>query len=169
MSVLPIVTLGDPRLRMPGEPVRHFDKMLGRLIDDMIETMRDAPGVGLAAQQIGLPVQLCVIEVEGDLFELANPRILHTAGEQTDYEGCLSIPGYYAERTRPAHTTVEAYNRKGRLVRVSGTELLARAIQHEFDHLLGELFVDRLPAGTEMVTVARLRAIHEAEELAESA
>jgi peptide deformylase len=156
MSILPIVTLGDPRLRMRGEPVRRFDKGLHRLLEDMTETMREAPGVGLAAQQVGLALQVCVIEVEGDLHELINPRIVHLDGEQLDWEGCLSIPGFYAERPRAEHAVVEGLNRRGRPVRISGTGLLARAIQHEYDHLQGELYVDGLPPGTELVPVARL-------------
>ncbi len=157
MSIRPIVTLGDPRLRLVGERVTRFDKELGRLLDDMVDTMRDAPGVGLAAQQIGLALQLFVIEVEGQVHELANPRILHLDGEDTDFEGCLSIPGFFAERSRAGFAVVEGQNRRGRAVRVSGGGVLARAIQHEFDHLQGELYVDRLPPGTELVTVDRLR------------
>jgi peptide deformylase len=163
MSILPIVTLGDPRLRMRGEPVCRFDKRLHRLLDDMTETMREAPGVGLAAQQVGLALQVCVIEVEGDLHELVNPRIVQLDGEQLDWEGCLSIPGYYAERPRAEHAVVEGLNRRGRAVRVAGTGLLARALQHEFDHLQGELYVDGLPPGTELVPVARLHELRAAE------
>lgn len=156
MSIRPIVTLGDPRLRLRGEPVTRFDKRLHALLDDMIETMRDAPGVGLAAHQIGLAKQVCVIEVEGKVHELINPRIVQLSGEQTDTEGCLSIPGFFADRTRAEKAVVEGRNRRGRLVRVTGTGLLARVIQHEYDHLRGELYVDNLPPGTELVPVSQL-------------
>jgi peptide deformylase len=157
MSIRPIVTLGDPRLRMSGEAVSGFDKALHRLLDDMIETMRDAPGVGLAAQQVGLALQVCVIEVEGDLHELVNPRIVHLDGEQLDWEGCLSIPGFYAQRPRAEHAVIEGLDRRGRRIRLSGNGLLARAIQHEYDHLQGVLYVDQLPPGTELVPVTRMR------------
>jgi peptide deformylase len=166
VSILPIVTLGDPRLRLPGEPVRRFDRSLHRLLDDMTETMRDAPGVGLAAQQVGVALQVCVIEVDDALHELVNPRIVRLEGEETDWEGCLSIPGFYALRPRAAHAVVEALDRRGRPFRLGGDGLLARAIQHEFDHLQGELYVDGLPEDAELVPVAKLRErfAEEAEE-----
>ena len=156
MPILPIVKLGDPRLRLKGERVKVFDKQLHRLLDDMLVTMRDAPGVGLAAQQIGLAMQVCVIEVEGKVHELVNPRITSLEGEQDDLEGCLSIPGFYAYRKRASKAVIEGQNRHGRKVRVSGTGLLARAIQHEFDHLQGELYVDRLGPDVELIPVERL-------------
>ena len=153
----PIVTLGDPRLRLRGEPVARFDKDLHRLLDDMVDTMRAAPGVGLAAQQIGLARQICVIEVEGKVHELVNPRLIALEGEQEDLEGCLSIPGFYAQRKRADRAVVEARNRHGRRVRLTGTGLMARALQHEFDHLQGELYVDRLGPDVELIPVERLR------------
>jgi peptide deformylase len=164
VSIRPIITLGDPRLRLPGERIVSFGRELHELLDDMAETMRDAPGVGLAAQQIGLPLQVCVIEVDDQLHELVNPRIVRLAGEQADYEGCLSIPGFVAMRPRAERAVVVAQNRHGRTVRLSGTGLLARAIQHEFDHLQGELYVDRLPPGTEILPASRSR--EEAEDAA---
>jgi peptide deformylase len=164
MSIRPIVMLGDPRLRLPGERVTRFDKELHRLLDDMIDTMRDAPGVGLAAQQVGLALQVCVIEVEGQVHELINPRIVRSSGEQLDLEGCLSIPGYFADRVRAETVVVEARNRRGRRVRVTGSGLLARAIQHEYDHLQGELYVDRLPKDAELVHASRLREQSEPED-----
>lgn len=161
MSIRPIVTLGDPRLRLPGERVARFDKGLHRLLDDMLDTMRDAPGVGLAAQQVGLALQVCVIEVEGQVHELINPRLVELSGEQVDLEGCLSIPGYFAERSRAEKAVVEARNRRGRRVRVTGTGLLARAIQHEYDHLHGELYVDALPKDAELIPAAQVRELTE--------
>src|SRR5262245_7630446 len=100
MSIRPILTLGDARLRPHGQPVDTFGKFLHGLLDDLAQTMRDAPGVGLAAPQIGEPLAVCVIEIEDHLHELVNPRIVKTQGDDRDLEGCLSIPGYYAYVTR---------------------------------------------------------------------
>jgi peptide deformylase len=161
MSVRPIVTLGDPRLRLVGEPVDSFGKWLHELLDDMTATMRAAPGVGLAAQQIGLALQVCVIEVEEQLHELVNPRIVHLGGDQEDYEGCLSVPGFVASRKRADRAVITAQNRHGRRVKLTGSGLLARAIQHEYDHLQGELYIDRLPEGVEIIPVSKL---HEGDE-----
>jgi peptide deformylase len=146
MAVLPIVQLGDPILRMPAIEVRRFDRALGRLLDDMTETMRDAPGVGLAANQVGRPERVAVIEVEGRHIELVNPTLVRLDGEQTDLEGCLSVAGYYAETTRADHAVVTALDRRGRRIRVSGRGFLARALQHEVDHLDGTLYLDHLPS-----------------------
>ncbi|MBA2700083.1 MAG: peptide deformylase [Chloroflexi bacterium] len=144
MSILPIVQLGDAVLRVPTIPVRRFDRPLGRLLDDMIETMHDAPGVGLAANQIGRTERVAVIEVEGRQIELVNPVLVRVDGSQTDLEGCLSLAGYYAPTTRGQRAVVTALDRRGRPIRVSGKGLLARALQHELDHLDGRVYVDRL-------------------------
>lgn len=144
MAILPIVQLGDPILRTPAVTVTRFDRALGRLLDDMTETMRDAPGVGLAANQVGRPERACVIEIEGRHLELINPILVRTDGEQTDLEGCLSVAGYYAPTTRADRAVVTAVDRRGRPVRVSGRGFLARALQHELDHLDGSLYLDRL-------------------------
>jgi peptide deformylase len=144
VAVLPIVQLGDPVLRVPTIPVERFDRPLGRLLDDMTETMRDAPGVGLAANQVGRTERLCVIEVGGRHIELVNPVLVRTAGTKRDLEGCLSMHGFYAETTRAEHAVVTGLDRRGRPVRVSGHGLLARALQHELDHLDGHLYLDRL-------------------------
>lgn len=142
MAILPIVQLGDPILRLPAIPVRRFDRTLGHLLDDMTETMRDAPGVGLAANQIGRTERVCVIEIEGRHIELVNPVMVRTSGTQTDLEGCLSVDGYYAPTTRSLKAMVTAMDRRGRPVRVSGAGFLARALQHELDHLDGRIYVD---------------------------
>jgi peptide deformylase len=160
MAVLEIVQFGDPALRAVGEPIVRFDRALGELIDDMIETMRAAPGAGLAAQQVGRALQVCVIEVGGQLFEAVNPRIVHTSGEQEGLEGCLSLEGYYAPRRRAAHAVLVGRDRLGKSVRVSGDDQLARAIQHEYEHLQGILYVDGLEPGTEILHVD---ALHEVE------
>jgi peptide deformylase len=144
MAILPILQLGDPILRQAAVEVRRFDRMLGRLLDDMTETMRDAPGVGLAANQVGRPERVCVIEIEGRHLELVNPVLVRTDGTQTDLEGCLSVLGFYAPTTRADRAVVTAQDRRGRPVRVSGKGFLARALQHELDHLDGKLYIDRL-------------------------
>jgi peptide deformylase len=142
MAILPIVQLGDPILRLPTVPVRRFDRTLGHLLDDMTDTMRDAPGVGLAANQIGRTERVCVIEIEGRHIELVNPVMVRTSGTQTDLEGCLSVDGFYAPTTRALKAVVTGLDRRGRPVRVSGTGFLARALQHELDHLDGRIYVD---------------------------
>ncbi|MFI5261092.1 MAG: peptide deformylase [Candidatus Limnocylindrales bacterium] len=163
MSLRPIVTLGDARLRRPGDRVRRFDKDLHRLLDEMVETMRAAPGVGIAAHQVGVPLQVCVIEAEGHLHELVNPRLISTSGQQDDLEGCLSIPGFYAYRTRAAQAVMEAQDRRGRRIRLVGTGLLARAMQHEFDPLQGELYIALLGPDAKLNPTAELQAADEAE------
>src|SRR5688572_13532445 len=142
MAILPIVQLGDPVLREPTIEVRRYDRTLGRLLDDMTETMRDAPGVGLAANQVGRPERVCVIEIEGRHIELVNPVLVRVEGTQTDLEGCLSVHGFYGPTTRAEHAVVTGSDRRGRPVRVSGRGFLARALQHELDHLDGKLYVD---------------------------
>jgi peptide deformylase len=144
MAILPILQLGDPILRQPTIEVRRVDRTLGHLLDDMTDTMRDAPGVGLAANQIGRSERVCVIEIEGRHMELVNPVLVRVDGTQTDLEGCLSIHGFYGSTTRADHAVVTARDRQGRPVRVSGRGFLARALQHELDHLDGKLYVDRM-------------------------
>ena len=123
----------------------------------MTETMRDAPGVGLAAPQVGVALQACVIEVEGQLHELVNPRIVRGTGDDRDLEGCLSIPGYVAYVTRRERVWVVAQNRLGRTIKVAGSGLLARALQHELDHLAGKLYIDYLDSMDDLISVAQSR------------
>ena len=156
MTVQPIITLGDPRLRLKGEPVDAFGKYLHELLDDLTETMRAAPGVGLAAPQLGVALQACVIEVGDQVHELVNPRIVRASGDDRDLEGCLSLPGYVAYVTRRERVWVVAQNRLGRKVRVAGAGLLSRALQHELDHLDGKLYIDYLDSMEELIPVARL-------------
>ena len=153
MAIRPILTAESPILRERAKRVSTYDASLGRLLDDMLETMRDAPGVGLAANQIGVPLQVAVIEIEGRITELVNPQIVKASGEELDWEGCLSIPGYVAETPRRAKVTVKARDRHGREIRVKGEELMARALQHEIDHLNGSLYVDHLESLEELVRV----------------
>lgn len=153
MSVRPIVLLGDPRLRMRGQPVDSFGKYIHGLLDDLTETVRNAPGVGLAAPQIGEAVNACVVEVEGQLHQLVNPRIVRSDGDDRDLEGCLSIPGYVAYVTRREKVWVVAQNRFGRKIKLAGLGLLSRALQHELDHLDGKLYIDYLESMDELITV----------------
>ncbi|HEX3427604.1 MAG TPA: peptide deformylase [Candidatus Limnocylindrales bacterium] len=154
MSVRPIVLLGDPRLRLKGLPVDSFGKPLHQLLEDMTETMRHAPGVGLAAPQVGEALQACVIEVQDHLYELMNPRIVRASGDDRDLEGCLSLPGYYAYVTRREKVWVVAQNRFGKKIKVAGSGLLGRALQHELDHLDGKLFIDYLDSMDELIPVS---------------
>jgi peptide deformylase len=157
MTIQPIVTLGDPRLRIVGKPVDSFGKYLHELLDDLTETMRAAPGVGLAAPQIGVPLQACVVEIESQLHELVNPRIVRATGDDRDLEGCLSLPGYVAYVNRPERVWVVAQNRHGRKIKVHGVGLLSRALQHELDHLQGKLYIDYLASLDELIPVAQMR------------
>jgi peptide deformylase len=154
MAIRPILTADAPVLRERTKKVSTYDASLHRLLDDMLETMRDAPGVGLAANQIGVPLQVAVIEVENKVTELVNPQVVKVGGEQLDWEGCLSIPGYVAETGRHAKVTVKARDRHGKEFRVKGQELLARALQHEIDHLNGILYIDHLESLEELVRVS---------------
>ena len=153
MSVKPIVLLGDPRLRLKGQPVDSFGKWLHELLDDLTDSMRNAPGVGLAAPQLGEAVQACVVEVEGRLHELVNPRIVRGDGDDRDLEGCLSIPGYVAYVTRRERIWVVAQNRVGKKIKLHGEGLLSRALQHEIDHLDGKLYIDYLDSMDELLPV----------------
>lgn len=143
MAKLKIVKFGDPTLRKVSRPVTEITPRIITLLDDMIETMRAADGCGLAAPQVGVLRRIAVIEVEeGNVIELINPKIIAFAGEQTEQEGCLSNPGEYGITKRPKAVTVRAMNRHGEEFEVSGSDLLARAICHECDHLDGKLYID---------------------------
>ena len=145
MAKLNIVKMGDDTLRKVCRPVEQVTPRIVTLLDDMIETMRNADGCGLAAPQVGILRRIAVVEVEpGTVYELINPKIVAYAGEQQEQEGCLSIPGRWGITKRPRHVTVRAMNRKGEIYEVSGSDLLARAFCHEIDHLDGKLFVDNL-------------------------
>lgn len=146
MAVRPIVLLGDPVLRQKAKRVTQFNRSIHQLIDDMVDTVRDAPGVGLAAPQVGVPLRVAVIDVEGEITELCNPEITELKGEYEPEEGCLSIPGYVANVKRALEVTVKYRNRHGKLLKLKADGLLAHAIQHETDHLDGILFIDRLPS-----------------------
>ena len=143
MAKLNIVKIGDETLRRVCRPVEKITPRTVTLLDDMIQTMRDADGCGLAAPQVGILRRIAVVEVEeGNVIELINPKIIAYAGEQQEQEGCLSIPGRWGITKRPKHVTVRAFNRHGEEFEVSGSDLLARALCHEIDHLDGKLFID---------------------------
>ena len=143
MATLKILKFGDPALRKVCRPVDEITPRIVRLIDDMIETMREANGCGLAAPQVGILRRIAVIEVEeGTVYELINPKIIAYTGEQTEQEGCLSNPGKWGVTKRPRAVTVRAMNRNGEEYELTGTDLLARAICHECDHLDGKLYTD---------------------------
>ncbi len=145
MAKLKIVKIGDDTLRKSCRPVETITPRTIQLLDDMIETMRDADGCGLAAPQVGVLRRIAVVEVEqGEVIELINPKIIAFAGEQEEQEGCLSIPGRWGITHRPKHVTVRAVNRRGESFEISGSDLLARALCHEIDHLDGKLFIDKM-------------------------
>ena len=143
MALRNIREIGDPILNQRAKEVREMTPNLRALIEDMVETMRHANGVGLAAPQVGVLKRLVVIECEeGELLVLINPEIVERDGEQTGYEGCLSVPGKTGIVTRPNHVKVKALNENMEPVTVEGEELLARALCHELDHLDGHLYTE---------------------------
>ena len=143
MAKRKIVQYGDDTLRRVCRPVDKITPAVLTLLDDMVETMRAAAGVGLAAPQVGIIRRIAGSETEpGKVSELINPKIIATAGEQEGSEGCLSLPGQFGIVRRPMHVTVRAMNRHGEIVDIRGSELLARAFCHEIAHLDGKLFID---------------------------
>jgi peptide deformylase len=160
VAIQPIRLFGDPVLRTPAEPVVDFDKELRTLVADLTETMMDAPGSGLAAPQIGVGLRVFTYYVDGELGHLINPDLDLSDEEQEGEEGCLSIPGLAFDTRRSLHVVAKGRDQHGEPVRVEGSWLLARAIQHETDHLDGVLFVDRLDRAQRKLA---LKAIREAE------
>lgn len=146
MTVRAIVTYPAEILEQECEPVTVFDKKLVKLLNDMYDTMIEFDGVGLAAPQIGINKQIAIIDIddESGTIELINPEILETSGEDLGVEGCLSFPGLYGEVTRPYYVKVKALDRKGRPFVIEAEDYLARAIQHEIDHLHGILFTSKV-------------------------
>ncbi|CCH87166.1 Peptide deformylase [Modestobacter italicus] len=159
MTVRPIRELGDPVLRTPADPVREFGKDLAALVRDLEETV-DHPGrAGLAATQIGVGLRVFSYNVDGVIGHLVNPVITERSEEtQDDDEGCLSIPGLYAPTVRAMHCAAEGLDVHGEPLRIEGSGLLARCLQHEVDHLDGKLFVDRLTGETRKRVLRALRA-----------
>jgi peptide deformylase len=149
MAIRPIVKWGDPVLHSPSARVDRVDGSVAALVADMVDTMYAAPGIGLAAPQIGVPLRVIVVDLsvgedESQLIKLVNPEFVVREGEQKHEEGCLSVPGYGGSPTRPARVVVKGLDLEGRERTYEGTELLARAFCHEIDHIDGLLFVDRL-------------------------
>jgi peptide deformylase len=143
MALRKILIQGDPALNKVCHPVEKFDEKLHYLLDDMKETLLDANGVGLAAPQIGILRRVVVVvDADEQVLELVNPVIIHTEGEQTGLEGCLSVPGKYGVVTRPYKATVRAQDRNGNTFEVEGEEIVARCFCHELEHLDGHLYVE---------------------------
>lgn len=143
MAKLKILKVGDSTLRKVCRPVENITPRIKTLLDDMIETMRAADGVGLAAPQVGVLRRVVVIETPDEgLIELINPKIIAFSGEQESEEGCLSVPERWGLTRRPMHVTVRAMNRQGETFDITGSGLLAKAFCHEIDHLDGKLYID---------------------------
>lgn len=147
MAIYTIRTFGDPVLRMETKPIVEIDDVVRALAADMIETMYEAPGVGLAANQIGISRRIAVFDAQDELGPrvMVNPRVVDRSGEVELDEGCLSVPGHWWEITRPAFVRVEALDLDGSPVEYAGDGLLGRVLQHEVDHLDGGLLIDVLP------------------------
>ena len=160
MAIQPIRLFGDPVLRKPAEEVTHFDREIQRLVQDLTDTMMDAPGAGLAAPQIGVGLRVFTWYVDGELGHLINPKLRLSTEVQSGDEGCLSLPGLTYDCTRAQHVVAIGYNMFGEPITVEGSDLLARAIQHETDHLDGVIFVDRL---TDEIRKQAMRDIRESE------
>jgi peptide deformylase len=160
LAILPIVTYPAEILETECKRVTSFDKQLKKLMKDMHETMLEADGVGLAAPQVGIDLQVAVVDIgdENGLIPLVNPEILETKGTQTDIEGCLSFPGLYGEVTRPYYVKVKAKDWKGRTFIIEAKGFLARAIQHEIDHLHGILFTTKVNKFVEEESLERYEA-----------
>jgi peptide deformylase len=162
--IRPILKYGDTTLHEKARDVVDFIPEIDRLIDDMIETMYAAPGVGLAAPQVGVPLRIFVVDVSvgrdpGGLMVMVNPEFVERDGMQLEEEGCLSVPGFNATVVRPMRAVVKALDRNGQPIQHEGTGLLARAFQHEMDHLDGTLFVDRLRGIKRDLIVRKIRKL----------
>jgi len=178
VAILPIRMAGDPVLRQKARKVKAIDDSIQRLIDDMIETMIDAPGVGLAANQVGVALRIAVIQVPDDeaeveedeqrpwkLYTLINPQIVKRSGERRLDEGCLSVPGYKALVPRSESVTVKGLDRTGKEIRIKAEDnLLAEALEHEIDHLNGMLYIDHLDSLDELQKLEEGESVREGEE-----
>ena len=162
MAIRTILHYPDKRLRNKAESVGEITPEIRALVDDMAETMYAAPGVGLAANQIGVGLRVAVIDITagqqpGQLLVLINPQVVRTEGKQVEEEGCLSIPGFTEFVTRPARATIRAVDLEGKEFTLDGEELLARAFCHETDHLDGKLFIERLGGIKRQLITKRVR------------
>jgi len=174
MALLPILTAPDPRLKKKSKPVETVDAEIVRLMDDMLETMYAAPGIGLAAPQVGVLKRVIVLDIEredvktGPLF-MANPEIVEASDEDATYEeGCLSVPDHYSDVARPTHVRVRFLDREGKTQEMTCDGLLATCVQHEIDHLDGVLFIDHISSlKRNMILRKLLKARKDAEREAE--
>jgi peptide deformylase len=158
VTIRPIREIGDPVLRTPADPVRSFDKDLAALIRDLEETVDNPGRAGVAGPQIGVGLRIFSYNVDGVIGHMVNPVITELSEEiQDDDEGCLSIPGLYAPTVRAMHCVAEGFDVHGEPLRLEGTGLMARCLQHEVDHLDGKLFVDRLTGETRKRVLRALR------------
>lgn len=163
MSILTILEFPDKRLRTVAAEVDKVDDSIRTLVDDMLETMYQAKGVGLAATQVNVHKRVIVMDISEDKDEpicLINPKIVEKDGEEESEEGCLSVPGFFEKVTRAEHIKVQALNRDGETFELEAQDLLAVCIQHEMDHLQGKLFVDYLSAFKRNRIKAKLDKIH---------
>ena len=165
MAIRDIHILGSPVLRHRAEEVDVVDDAVRALVDDLFDTMAAASGVGLAANQIGVTRRVAVINAEGQTFAMINPRIVEATGRDSKEEGCLSIPDAFAEVGRPERVVLEALNEDGEPIRMDVSALVARAIQHELDHLDGVLFIDHLSPLKRQLLVSRWKKDHRNEPL----
>jgi len=165
--IRPILKFGDTPLHQKARPVDTITPDLERLIDDMVETMYAAPGIGLAAPQVGEPLRIFVVDLSmghdpAGLITVVNPEFVERDGMQLEEEGCLSVPGFNATVMRPARAVVKGLDRHGEPIQIEGKDLLARAFQHEMDHLDGMLFVDRLRGIKRDLIVTKIRKLSKA-------
>jgi peptide deformylase len=158
VSIRPIRLFGDPVLRTPAEPVTDFDAELRRLVKDLTDTMLEAPGVGLAAPQIGVGLRVFTYNIDDVLGHLINPVLRLSEDEETDDEGCLSFPGLQYPTKRSYGVVATGFNMHGDQVTIEGTGQLARCVQHETDHLDGILFIDRLDPAQRKLAMKEVRA-----------
>lgn len=159
MALLEVRIIGDPVLDKVADPVDEVDGEVRQLLDDMVDTMRAEQGIGLAAPQVGVSKRLMVVDVDGRVFKLVNPRITDTEGRSKGVEACLSVPDIEGEVERPDRITLEYVDPEGEPGRLEASGLLARCIQHEYDHLDGVLFVQRLSAGRRLMLKKKIRAL----------
>ena len=165
--IRPILRYGAGALHSPAAPVDDISPDTQQLVDDMIQTMYAAPGIGLAATQVGVPLRIFVVDISvgrnpADLITFVNPEFVEREGMQLEEEGCLSVPGFNATVARPARAVVKGLDRQGREQVIEGTGLLARAFQHEMDHLDGTVFVDRLRGLQKDLIVRKIRKLSRA-------
>jgi peptide deformylase len=167
MTVRPIRVLGDPVLRTPCEPVARFDDSLARLVADLLDTVREPGRAGLAANQIGSSLAVFSYNVDGEFGYVINPVLAEISGEQVGYEACLSLPGVSADRARAAYAVVTGVDLEQRPVTVAGSGEFARCLQHECDHLSGELYIDALTGPERGAVLGELRRLDLSKSLAE--